>query len=75
MSTEKKALESNLEQCLKEQASADSLRDDRENAKKERDLDLERRNKAMNQVTTNTPILSSRHPRNIQLCMRPSRIN
>jgi len=50
MSTEKKALESSLEQCLKEQASADSLRDDSENAKKEKNLDIERRNKAMNQV-------------------------
>ena len=52
MSDEKKALESNLEQCLKEQASADSLRDDRENAKKERLLEIERRNRAVAQVCT-----------------------
>ena len=50
MSNEKKALEANLEECLKLQASADSLRDDRDNAKKERNLDIERRNKSMNQV-------------------------
>lgn len=53
MSDEKKALESNLEQCLKEQASADSLRDDQEHAKREKNLELEKRNKAVIQVCSN----------------------
>jgi chromosome segregation ATPase len=60
MSDEKKALESNLEQCLKEQANADSLRDDQEHAKREKTLELEKRNKAVVQVCSSIST-ASRH--------------